>query len=256
MNRLWLPIGSLITVAAIAFGTFNAVALIAHEEVTETATFAADGVTALRIDNDDGTVEVVGSGRDDIALVADISHGLRRTSHAAAVEGDTLVVDGDCPGGPLVWCSVDYRIEVPAELTVDVDNRNGSVSVRDVAGAVTVRSSNGRLELAGIAGDVTARTSNGSIDARGLQGDTVSADTSNGAVSLSFATVPSAVVADTSNGSIEIVVPEDPDVAYRVDAGDNFVGRTEIGVRTDPTSERSIVAETSNGSVTVRYSTG
>ena len=49
-------------------------------------------------------------------------------------------------------------------------------------------------------------------------------------------------------------MPDDDD-AYRVDVRHRH-GSTDIGVRTDPASDRSITAHTDNGSVTVRYPTG
>ena len=106
-------VGSLLTVAVLAFGTYSVVNHVAHEEVTETATFSADGVTQVRLHNENGRVEIVGDDVDEISLVAEVSHGLRRTVTHAGIEGDTLVVDMDCPTGIPVWCSVDYRLVVP-----------------------------------------------------------------------------------------------------------------------------------------------
>lgn len=256
MHRLWLPIGSVLAVFALGFGTFNIVSVLAHEEVTETAAFEAAGLEALRVRSDNGTVEILGGDRDDVALTAHVSHGLRRTTTSAEVRGDTLVVESDCPGFPMVWCSVDYRLEIPDDLDVDVDTRNGRIEIRDVHGHVDVQSSNGPIDLARLDGPVDARTSNGPVEARGLRGERASVATSNGPVALSFAEPPTSVQVATSNGPVEIILPEDPDVAYSIDADTNFVGRTDIGVRTDPTSDRSIAASTSNGSVTVRYPTG
>jgi DUF4097 and DUF4098 domain-containing protein YvlB len=82
----------------------------------------------------------------------------------------------------------------------------------------------------------------------------VAADSDNGRVSLAFASAPTTVTATSDNGRVEVVVPDTADT-YRVDAQTD-TGSTDVGVRTDPTSDRSITAETDNGSVSVRYPSG
>jgi hypothetical protein len=254
MGRLWIVIGSIVTVVAIAFATYNIVNLVAHEEVTERTTFDADGVAAVKLHNDIGSVEIVGDDVDQITLVAEISHGLRRTVTEAAVEGDTLVVDMDCPTGLPVWCSVDYHLVVPRDLDVDARNDNGRLTLRDLDGDVIASGDNGGIELARLSGDVEVDTQNGGIRAGGLRGEAITARSQHGSVRLTFAAAPITVIARTSDGAVEVVVPDDG-TTYRVDA-DNFVGSIDAAIRTDPDSDRSISAITRNGSVTVRYPTG
>ena len=256
MRLTWTVLGSLITVLALGASTYALVNAVAHEEVTETARFAAADVTALDIDNEHGSVEVIGDPRsEDIRVESRIDHGLRRTSVTAEVVDGRLVVDTDCPGFTSTWCRVDYQLSVPSDLTADIETQNGRVAVRDLDGSVTAHSSNGRIELARIGGEVEATTSNGAVTARALRSSDVLADTSNGRIELAFASAPSEVLAETSNGAIEIVVPDD-DRVYRLDVDTTFTGSTDTAVRTDPTSDRLISAETSNGTVTVRYPTG
>lgn len=253
MTRLWLIAGSILTVGTLGFGTVHVVNLLAHEEVTETATFAADGVTDLDIGNTNGSIEIVGDDVDEISLVAEISHGLRQTDHTAAIDGSSLVVRSSCPFLS-TWCSVDYRLVVPTDLAVTARLDNGHLVLRDLDGAVDVDGDNGRIELVRLEGDVRASTDNGRLEGTGLRAATVLADSDNGQVSLSFADAPTSVTATSDNGGVEVVVP-DTAATYRVDVQtDN--GSTDVGVRTDPTSDRSITAETDNGSVTVRYPSG
>jgi hypothetical protein len=254
MGRLWIIVGSLLTLAVLGFGTYSVVNQVAHEEVTETATFAADGLKKIRLHNENGRVEIVGDDVDQISLVAEVSHGLRRTVTHADVEGDTLVVDMDCPTGIPVWCSVDYQIVVPNDLDVDVRNENGHLTLQDLDGDVKAHGDNGGVELARLSGDVDVQTLNGSVRAGGLTVDTVRAESRHGSVRLTFAEAPTTVTARTRDGAVEVVVPDD-DATYRVDA-DSFVGSIDTPVRIDPSSERSITATTRHGSVTVRYPTG
>jgi hypothetical protein len=256
MGRLWMIVGSLFTAAALAFGTYSIVNQVAHEEVLETATFSADGVTQVRLHNENGRVEIVGDDVDEISLVAEVSHGLRRTVTHADLEGDTLVVDMDCPTGIPVWCSVDYRLVVPKDLAIDVRNENGRLTLRDLDGDVDAHGDNGTIELARLSGDVDVETENGSVRAGGLTAAEVHARSRHGSVRLTFAEPPTTVTARTSDGSVEVVVPDD-DATYRVEADvRGFGGDADAAVRTDPGSDRSITATTNHGSVTVRYPTG
>lgn len=249
-------VGSILAVAAVAFGTYGIVNQVAHEAVTEAASFSADGVTQVRLHNENGRVEIVGDDVDEISLVADVSHGLRRTATHADIEGDTLVVDMDCPAGIPVWCSVDYRLVVPRDLAVDVRNENGHLTLRDLDGDVTAHGDNGTIELARLSGTVDVETSNGSVRAGGLTADEVHGRSRHGSVRLTFAEAPTTVTARTSDGSVEVVVPDD-DATYRVRTDvRGFGGSADAAVRTDPGSDRSITASTNHGSVTVRYPTG
>jgi len=92
------------------------------------------------------------------------------------------------------------------------------------------------------------------VRANGLRDDTVHARSAEGSVRLTFAEAPTTVTARTSDGAIEVVVPDD-EATYQV-AVDNIVGAIDTAVRTDPSSGRTIVADTDNGSITVRYPTG
>lgn len=254
MPRLWFLAGSVVTVAAIGAATFGAVSVIAHEEDTSSATFDAADIEVVRVDNERGTVEVLGGDVDQITVSADVSHGLFRTDTSAHVEGSALVVDMDCPPGPPLWCEADYRITVPADVAVEIDSTNGRTLVRDVDGDVSVDGRNGRIELVRVSGDVRAETSNGRITARGMRSARLEARSRNGSVRVAFAEPPTAVTARTENGSVDVVVPDDEE-AYRVEV-ESFVGGTDTAVRTDPGSARVIVALSRNGSVTVRYPTG
>jgi hypothetical protein len=253
VRGVWLGIGSLLTVAAVGFGTIQAVSALAHDEHTETETFAADGIALLDVENDGGSVEVSGGDVDEITVVSEVSDGLFATSRRVEVAGSTLVVRADCPQLS-TWCSVDHRIVVPRDLDVLVHVDNGRLTVRDLAGDLEADGDNGRIELIRLSGDVVASTDNGRLTATGMRGENVRVDSDNGRVSVTFAEPPVDVRATSNNGSVEVIVP-DTEAAYRVEV-DTSHGSRDVGIRTDPASDRSIVAETDNGSVAVRYPSG
>jgi DUF4097 and DUF4098 domain-containing protein YvlB len=253
MQRVWIVVGSIVTVVVLAGATLNAIGLVAREEVTVTDELDATGVVALDLRASNGSVEVIGTDTDVIRLTVELTHGLRPTGHRAEVDGDRLVVRSSCP---LLsqWCDADYRLEVPSDLAVRVHVDDGRITVRDIDGPVDADGDNGTVELTRLSGDVVASTENGSVVATGLRSEVVDADGDNGSVRLSFAEPPRDVEATTDNGSVEVVVPDD-DTTYLVDI-DSRHGSTDIGVRTDPDSDRLVRGRTQNGNVTVRYPTG
>jgi hypothetical protein len=253
MHRAWIIVGSVLTVGALLFTTGNLISQLAHEEETVTAEFDAGALDEIDVSAPNGSIEIVGVEGDRIRMVAEISHGLRRTGTSEEVEGSTLVLRSTCPlfGN---WCEVDYRLEVPTRLAVTARTDNGRVTVRDVDGPLEVDADNGSIELARVGGTIHGTTDNGSLVATGLRSTEVTADSDNGRVSLTFAAAPRNVEATTDHGSVEVVVPDDATV-YRVDVGSDL-GGTDVGVRTDPDSDRVIVARSDVGRVSVRYPSG
>lgn len=254
MQRLWLGFGSALALGAMGMGTFQVVGLLAHDETRETATFDAAGITDIRIENENGPVEITGADVDVITVEIEVSRGLLPTTHEAEVDGETLVLRGNCPGMP-VWCEVAYTVMVPRRTAVTADVDDGRLTLRDLDGPVSVDGDNGTIELFRLGGDVRVQDDNGRIEGVGLRSGTVDADTDNGRISLAFATAPTFVTATSNNGRIEVVVPDTEGDAYRVDARtDN--GSVDTAVRTDPVSDRSITVHSDNGHVAVRYPTG
>ncbi|HYD09468.1 MAG TPA: hypothetical protein VEA78_05145 [Acidimicrobiales bacterium] len=255
-RRAWLAIGSLATILTLGFSTFLVVNVVAHDEVMAAHRFAADDVDVLDLRSENGHVEIIGADVDEIEIIAAVDHGLRRTSHDVDLDGRTVVVRDDCPTGIPVWCRVDYDLLVPRDLPLVVRTDNGSIDVRDVDADVRVQSRNGSIDLVRLRGRVDASTVNGSLRARGLTGDDLVGRADNGSIRVSFSESPSYVDVRGRHGSIDVVVPDEEGVRYRVDGGSAFRGSIDVGVRTDRDSERIIVAETQIGSVTIRYPAG
>lgn len=253
VRRAWLVVASVAAVAMLAVGTMQVASVLAHEERTEVTELPAAGVRTVEIDNRVGSTTVVGvEDADTIVVRAQVSDSLRGTGHRVEERDGVVAVRATCPlfGGE--WCSVDYTIEVPADLGVVVEGGRARVEVSDVAGPVSASTSQGSIRLARLGDDVEARARQGSIEALGLTAARVRAEADQGSVALEFAVAPRDVWADTDQGSIEIVVPDDEDVSYATDTGSDQ-GSVNDRVRFDPDSNRTIVAHADQGSVTVTY---
>ncbi len=247
----WLAAGSILTIGAFGWGTLNVVEVVAHEVSTVTEVFDADGISTIDIDNSTGRVVVTGTDTDEITIVARVSEGLRATGHSNRVVDDRLEIRGTCPVLGSMWCSVTYRIEVPADVELDIDADNDRVEVVDMRGALTIDNDNGSIDIRRADGPLRATTDNGSIDATGIRSATVFADSDNGSVEITMATPPLQLEASTDNGNVTVVLPDTPD-AYAVNAGSDN-GSVRNDVRTDPASSRTITLSSDNGNVTLRY---
>ena len=196
----WLAAGSVLTIGAFGWGAFNIVDLLAHEVRTVTEVVDAEGVSVIDIDNTNGRVVVTGTETDEITIVARVSDGLRATGNSSRVVDDRLEIRATCPLFGSMWCSVDYQIEVPAGIDLDINADDGRVEVVDVRGALTIDDDNGSIDIRGADGPLRATTDNGSVHATGVRSATVSVDSDNGSVEIVMVTPPQQLEATTDNG--------------------------------------------------------
>lgn len=116
----------------------------------------------------------------------------------------------DALSGNNIDYEVTYEITVPRNMNVAVENTNGTVSLSNVTGVLTLETTNGRIAVANCAGSVSASTTNGSIEAQlvRMEKKPMRFETTNGRISVSLP--KSAAVdldASTTNGAIESALP-------------------------------------------------
>jgi hypothetical protein len=252
LRSLWLVGASFAAVLALAFGTLQAASLVAHEERDEVTTVDADEVASVAVDNGAGSVTLIGvDGRDEITVRAHISDGLRATGHRVVERDDILFVRGSCPVFGSEWCSVDYTIEMPSDMYASVTGRGG-VSATDLDGGLRARSKSSRVDLLRVGGDLTVETDQGSVEGDDLRAGSVVASTDQGSLRLTFVTSPDEVRTEADQGSIDIVLPDEPGVYYADDLHSDQ-GSENISIRTRSDSDRPLIAETDQGSITVGY---
>lgn len=247
---VWLVLGTVFGVGSIGWGSVNVVAALAHEEHTERRTFDAP-IRVLDVRMDTGSLTVERSPSDRTTVVAHVSEGLEHPEPSARVEGGRLVLRASCKGFNAMFCSVDYRVRVPAGTAVVANTADAGIRVTGIGGAVDLTTRDGGITVDGANGPVRFSSRDGSITATNIDTRDVRADATEGSVHLSLTTAPRTVDARTVDGSVTIELPDTP-VAYRVDT-DATDGSTDVAVRTDPTSVRRITAQATSGDVSVRY---
>lgn len=159
-------------------------------------------------------------------------------------------VTGGCPGQWFGFCSLDMTVSLPPALSLSAEGVNGQIAVSGLSGALRLTTTNGVVETTGTLGRVEVHTTNGAVRVRDAGSRRVVATTENGAVDVDFRDAPEAVEARSTNGSITVRMPE-AGLSYRVDARTTN-GNVDTGsVPSDPSARRTVIAQTTNGDVTV-----
>ncbi|MEV0146689.1 MULTISPECIES: DUF4097 family beta strand repeat-containing protein [unclassified Nonomuraea] len=177
-----------------------------------------------------GAGEVVISAAD--GGVVKVAETLRWTSAKPTtehkVEGDALAMRYDCPKA-MDNCSVDYTIEVPKGMAVDVATGSGDI----------------RLQALG--GPVKAKVGSGDLEGTGLTGTEIKVEAGSGDTTLKYATTPDSVDLVVGSGNTKIELPGGP---YNVDAKARS-GDATVSVKTDLNSPHKVVARAGSGDVSV-----
>ena len=120
-----------------------------------------------------------------------------------------LSVNGPAVSDDGQWTAV-FLIHAPKDASVDLETKNGPLSVRDLNGTVKLRATNGPIAIRNCGGTVEAHTANGPIAFTGDRGE-VHLNAKNGPISLTLAGEAwngSQLEARTINGPLAVVMPE------------------------------------------------
>ena len=200
----------------------------AWPEVSRNDTFAITDVPTLVVKDFNGSVKVYGGVHDQhVNVVAELRRP-DRVAYEAVQNGNTVSVTAQGIG---LWADflprgrrADIEVIVPRSSNVHVRAENGTISLRDVNGAVELQAFNGAIRAVDVEGvyDITAsngqirvddgrgtfniRTYNGGISFQGelAHGTDNRFKTSNGNITtlLEGGPVSLSVDAETSNGDI------------------------------------------------------
>lgn len=252
-RRTWLVAGSIVTVAMIASATLQIVELVGQNTVEVGRELAASAVDRLLVELDSGSVEVRGTDDDAVRVTGTVRSSLGSATYREVVRDGRLELTLSCR--PLLSgrCDADLVIEVPDDTAVVVHSTNTDVTLSGIRARVDVRTTDGgvRADRIETAAPVELVSSNADIEVKAMATPQLSLRTSNSSIRAGLAVEPVKVHVRSSNGSADVVVP-DTEVAYDVTL-ETSNGTQEIGVRTDPASDRRIDVRTSNGDATVTY---
>jgi putative adhesin len=226
---------------------------------TPTDAHVTGPVTEVRVNADAGHVVVRTGGGNDVTIHR-VVHYQSGTPHPSqSLTGGTLTFSSGC-----TRCRIDYDLVVPAAVRVqartdsgrvdvtgvasaDARSDSGSVTVRHVAGDVSMRSDSGSLTLQDVGGVLQAHTDSGRIRGTELRSTSATASSDSGSIRLAFTTAPTAVKMTGDSGSLRLAVPGGP---YNVNVHTDSGGR-HVSVPTASTATSQLTLRTDSGSVNV-----
>lgn len=247
-----LAIGSILTLSLLATGCSSGGTSSSESDFSDSETvsqtFPYSGQT-LTIDT--GTADLVLASGDGDGIqvgrqIAGAANG-ETPEVTETLDGDTLNLAVDC-NGFAVGCKGRFTVTVPEGTSVIAQNKNSEISASDFAADLTVGAVNGNADLSQISSPNLALTGKDmEVTGTGLSTETISADTRNGDIDLSFTDVPTRLTVNGHDGNVRLALP---DTEYRVDVTTKM-GKDDVNVAKSDSSSSRISVSTRNGDVTI-----
>jgi hypothetical protein len=199
-RRYRLLLGAL---ALLTSGLLAAFARPVGQVATWEQSFPIGGLTLVSLDTLNGSIAVEVWDRPEVGVQAilranpptsaEAIRQLDATQIAFRQDGSALRGEVQAPRPGADSVSVDFTVQVPPHLVLELATASGAISVTGVAAPLSLRSGNGSLAVFNVAGPITLETANGSIavylpPGAGAQLDLV---TANGQISVPAAGVAS-----------------------------------------------------------------
>lgn len=206
MKRLWLNmrILSLLFLCATLWGYSQT----AEEVVTEQFPLKNGGLVTLK--NSNGKVEIEGWDKEEFYMEAEkqVKAGSREKAEKMLAEVEIMIDQSaneisiearepqqnsgfwDWIFGDEMSVNINYKLRVPRDCRLQIDNTNGSVEISSVEGEIRLETTNGKIVANNIGGTVEGHTTNGSIKTQ------ISSINDRGSIQFT-----------TTNGSIETTLP-------------------------------------------------
>jgi len=228
-----------------------------REVETESRDFSTSQIQKLKIDTENGNIENFALGDDEIHVVLEKWATGNDAEEArsniddikVSIEEDnssrSLNIDVEIPNSATTDYGCNISADTPASVELDLESRNGTITIEDSEGKTKLRTSNGKIIVKNHRGDLDGETSNGEIDVEIILPDDgkCKLKTSNGTITISIPSSTSAdIKASTSNGRIEV---DHPDV--EIDEVDDKEFKGKIG-----DGDGEIELETMNGNIVIK----
>jgi len=242
--------GIAISVALILGGVYWALTGLTEGTKTSQDTYPVVG-TALSIKTSSTELEVRSGDVEKITVDRRFERNVFGSDPQDKYKDGKLEIRDTGCGFLSLGCDTEYVVTVPKDVKVSIDSSSGDLKVFGLTGGADLKASSGDIEAHGIGGELRLESSSGDLEADELTASSVTSRSSSGSLDLTFTQAPTSVDAQTSSGDVTVLVPTGEET-YRVDT-DTSSGDESANVKFDPSSTRTIKAETSSGDVTVEY---
>jgi len=246
-RRTALAIGVPVSLALIAWGAFNVIALLSADSFQiHQSVAAAGGQVSVSVDT--GNLSLEPAAGDQVALTGVAHYGLVRPTVDVTSSGAGVSITAHCAPFLVDECDVDLTVAVPAGIAVTASTDSGDITASNL-GNLTLQADSGNLQVNGGSGLLHLSTNSGQITGVAMGASDVNASADSGDISLDFGHAPADVLVQDDSGDVTVTVPSGGP-AYAVTAHSNS-GSTSIEVPTDPTSTHDISISVDSGNAVV-----
>jgi hypothetical protein len=203
----------------------------------------------LWVKNRNGSIQVTGWDKDEVALTAQIRDSAkRRVELVLQRKGPDLDIEAvfqqpSWSFGLYISPRCEMTLQVPRRLLGYFRTTNGNVSAENLDGYAHCEATNGSIRVGHIRGEVHVDTTNGSIEARSLAAR-IKGSTTNGRLVLED--IQGGIRLETTNGSIRARNLDGWGEGIRLESTNGSI-EVELGK-----ASGDLMAENSNGSMEVR----
>jgi hypothetical protein len=208
--------------------------------------FSVKPAGTLTLSTDIGSVTVIGTSSNEVAVVADMegrARDLEDFEISAQETPNGIEVKGKGRKGGWFWSwddiDVHFTVHVPREYSLLLNTSGGNIFVSNVKGKTNGETSGGDIRVEGSEGEVDLGTSGGNIIVESVVGN-VNMETSGGDIRITDVT--GLVAVSTSGGSIKLS-GVDGKVRAETSGGD-IVVKLKGG-------NKGVFAETSGGNIDI-----
>lgn len=185
----------------------------------ETKAFKVTGIPDVHLDTFDGTIEVHSWDRNEVEVEIEkraMEQGLvDEMKVTAEQQGDRIIIKVTGPGrrefdgiqvGVQFSPSARLRVALPRQSQLSASSGDGSISVEDLNGKISLRTNDGSVRASRVNGEVFVRSGDGSIRMDRIEGK-LDLETEDGSISLEAR--PTSLRARTADGSVRLEVERD-----------------------------------------------
>ncbi len=187
----------------------------------ETKRFEVTGVPELNLETFEGSIEVHSWDRHEVEVEIERRAMEQRLVDdmkiTAEQDGDRIVVKVTGPGGSDdgfsgVQIGVHFspsarlRVALPRNSQITAMSGDGSITIEDVSGKISLRTNDGSVRASRIGGDIVVRSGDGAIRMDRVEG-ALDLETDDGSITLDA--TPTTLRARTSDGTIRLEIKPD-----------------------------------------------
>jgi putative adhesin len=194
---------------AVALAGITASLATAGSAGKHTDRFTYRHVDAIVLDNSEGHVQITAGNSKSITVERTAQALFTKTTSSAYLSGHVLHLGSRCHG---TACQVDYRINTPAGVRLQITEQNATVSINGTPGNLAVT------------------------------------NTDEGDLTFDLTRAPQHLRASTHKGGIDITVPRG---GYAVTARANDGNKTITGITVNPRAQHTLRVSADSGDITI-----